>query len=432
MAYTLLLTIDGYCSILRLAIGIFKAYPDLVEVPISNNQQVLQDILRRHIGVDTAQLSQAPVLVAAAGPPEQGPTVRSLTIPVCNPRISGSVDHSASRSSSGPELRSPERQYYRPMTGVTPRALPPPGRRRYHTASLEPISASGAPVNLATDNNDSHENPMATNHSTYSSLREAYERVRLGFSPAYNGDPHLERNRSANVPNDLNCSLFLVNLPPDLTTTRLIAAVQAMGPTGRIYATHINAPEPERQHYGCAAKVIFFERQAAQAFFSLCEQYGFAVDGCAARVMWNRIKTAEQAHSRVTTRVLLIGGRRDFVNPETLTEYFRTKLQFQVDRIIPHTDGMDGENAVIEYRFGSFRCQAEAAKMALMREHQDVRCFFHPDPCDPSHPDWTEADLRRVRNGVGHLSTSLGAVPEDEEEQESGSLYQDYNSFGLR
>ncbi|KAK7748650.1 hypothetical protein SLS53_000671 [Cytospora paraplurivora] len=304
------------------------------------------------------------------------------------------------------------------MTGVTPRVLPPPGLHHYHTTSLPTNGGSGAPCSLVMGNIDRHGDPMVANHSTYSSLGEAYERVRLGFSPAYNGDPHLERNRSANVSNDLNCSLFLVNLPPDLTTTRLIAAVHAMGPTGRIYATHINAPEPDRQHYGCAAKVIFFERQAAQTFFSLCEQYGFVVDGCTARVMWNRIKTAEQAHSRVTTRVLLIGGHRDFINPEALTAYFRTKLQFQVDRIIPHTDGMDGENAVIEYRFGSFRCQAEAAKMALMREHQDVRCFFHPDPCDPSHPDWTEADFRRVRYGVGHLQNPLGAVREDEEEEQ--------------
>lgn len=317
------------------------------------------------------------------------------------------------------------------MTGVAPRALPPPGRQQYPTAILETQGASEAPASLITGNSDRPGGPLAANHSAYSSLREAYERVRLGFSPAYNGDPHLERNRSANVPNDLNCSLFLVNMPPDLTTTRLIAAVHAMGPTGRIYATHINAPEPDRQHYGCAAKVIFFERQAAQAFFSLCEQRGFAVDGCAARVMWNRIKTAEQAHPRVTTRVLLIGGPRDFVNPEALTGYFRTKLQFQVDRIIPHTDGLDGENAVVEYRFGSFRCQAEAAKMALMREHQDVRCFFHPDPCDPGHPDWTEADFRRVRDGVAHPPKSLGTVPEDEEE-ELDSLYHGFTSLGLR
>ncbi|KAH8758324.1 hypothetical protein F5883DRAFT_565931 [Diaporthe sp. PMI_573] len=167
-----------------------------------------------------------------------------------------------------------------------------------------------------------------------------------------------------------------------------------MGPTGRLYATHINAPEPDRKHYGCAAKVIFFELTAAKAFYQACDERGFTVDGFGVRVMWNRIKTAQQEHARSTTRVLLIGGDPSFVNPTTLTEYFCTKLQFQIDCIITHGDGLKGDNtdAVVEYRFGSFRCQAEAAKMALVREHPEVRCFFHCDPCDPDH--WTPSEQR--------------------------------------
>ncbi|KAG6366108.1 hypothetical protein INS49_000284 [Diaporthe citri] len=227
---------------------------------------------------------------------------------------------------------------------------------------------------------------LAAKKSARADEDDAATKVSLGFSPDYHGDPYLLRNQSANIPDHLNCSLFLVNLPSSLTTHRLIAAIHAMGPTGRIYATHINAPEPDRKHYGCAAKVIFFELAAAKAFYKACEERGFNVDGFAVRVMWNRIKTAQQDHARSTTRVLLIGGKPDFVNPVTLTEYFCTKLQFQIDSIITHSDGLRGDrDAVVEYRFGSFRCQAEAAKMALVREHPEVRCFFHCDPCDPQH-----------------------------------------------
>ncbi|KAK2614237.1 hypothetical protein N8I77_001083 [Diaporthe amygdali] len=226
----------------------------------------------------------------------------------------------------------------------------------------------------------------ATNDPASADECDAPSKVALGFSPEYHGDPNLMRNRSANIPDELNCSLFLVNLPPTLTTHRLIAAIHAMGPTGRIYATHINAPEPDRKHYGCAAKVIFFELAAAKAFYRACEDNGFTVDGYNVRVMWNRIKTAQQEHAKSTTRVLLIGGKPQFVNPTTLTEYFCTKLQFQIDCIVTHSDGLKGgTDAVVEYRFGSFRCQAEAAKMALTREHPEVRCFFHCDPCDPGH-----------------------------------------------
>ncbi|KKY38710.1 hypothetical protein UCDDA912_g01240 [Diaporthe ampelina] len=226
----------------------------------------------------------------------------------------------------------------------------------------------------------------ATKNSARADESDAPSKVALGFSPEYHGDPNLPRNKSANIPDELNCSLFLVNLPPTLSTHRLIAAIHAMGPTGRIYATHINAPEPDRKHYGCAAKVIFFELAAAKAFYRACEERGFTVDGFNVRVMWNRIKTGQQDHARSTTRVLLVGGKPDFVNPTTLTEYFCTKLQFQIDCIITHSDGLKGDaDAVVEYRFGSFRCQAEAAKMALVREHPEVRCFFHCDPCDPGH-----------------------------------------------
>lgn len=234
----------------------------------------------------------------------------------------------------------------------------------------------------------------AAKNSVRADESNAPSKVALGFSPEYHGDPNLPRNRSANIPDELNCSLFLVNLPPALTTHRLISAIHGMGPTGRIYATHINAPEPDRKHYGCAAKVIFFELIAAKAFYRACEERGFTVDGFGVRVMWNRIKTAQQEHARSTTRVLLIGGDPSFVNQTTLTEYFCTKLQFQIDCIITHSDGLKGDNtdAVVEYRFGSFRCQAEAAKMALVREHPEIRCFFHCDPCDPEH--WAPFEQR--------------------------------------
>ncbi|ROW04575.1 hypothetical protein VMCG_04967 [Cytospora schulzeri] len=350
---------------------------------------------------------------------------RNYTAPLRVPRIPGSVHPNASRSPSGPEQRSPERPFYRPMSGVSPPAQAPPGRLQQPPSNVATHGPPGGLYTPVSGNSNLRGDFVSTNDATYNHITRALERMSLGFSPAYNGDPRLERNRSADVPNELNCSLFLVNLPPDLTTHRLITAIHAMGPTGRIYATHINGPEPDRQHPGCAAKVIFFERKAAHGFFALCEDRGFVVDGFSARVMWNRIKTAQQAHSRTTTRVLLIGGDRQFVNPNALTEYFRTKLQFQIDCIIPHGDGLDGRNAVVEYRFGSFRCQAEAAKMALVREHQDVKCFFHPDPCDPSHPDWAQGGFRwpGTRLPRPHPAAGLQPVPEDQETWETDSFH---------
>lgn len=81
-----------------------------------------------------------------------------------------------------------------------------------------------------------------------------------GFSPNYRGDPDLARNRSAAIPAEQNCSLFVVGLAPDVTTHELLSGIRGVG---RVYATHINPPDPVRGHFGSAAKVVFFERAGA-------------------------------------------------------------------------------------------------------------------------------------------------------------------------
>lgn len=221
-------------------------------------------------------------------------------------------------------------------------------------------------------------------------------KVAMGFSPLYHGDPYLRANMSANIPDELNCSLFIVNLPSNLTVHRLIIAIHGLGPLGRIFAIHINAPEPSRGHHGCAAKVVFFKRSVAHAFMDICQQRGFYVDGHQARVMWNRIRTAENpslANSDVT-RVLLIGGPSSFVNPASLTEYFRKRFDFQIDEVKTPINGAPGlaGQSVVEYRFGSYRCQAQAAKMALAREHPQIKCYHRPDPLDLERYDPFEYD----------------------------------------
>lgn len=236
------------------------------------------------------------------------------------------------------------------------------------------------------------------------------ERVAMGYSPRYQGNIYLEANRCADIPDELNTSLFLIHLPATTTTHDVLAAMHAFGPTGRVFALHINAPEPGRGNPGCAAKVVFFTRAAAHVFFDRCQRVGFYVGGRRAHVTWNRIKTAERPDlvASDASRVLLIAGPRDFVNPRTLTAFFRTKLEFQIDEVLVFHDhdqkkgrwggllpsppqqqvglglGLGGsDDAIVEYRFGSFRCQAQAAQMAISRMLPHVRCFFGEDPLAP-------------------------------------------------
>ena len=200
----------------------------------------------------------------------------------------------------------------------------------------------------------------------------------MGFSERYEGNRFLQSNMSANIPADKNCSLFVTGLPPDVTTSQLLAPISGMG---RIFATHINPPEPAKGHPLSAAKIVFFERDAAHRFWRWANTHGFTVGGLRAHVIFNRIRSAESAEARNCSRVLMISGPPQYVNPHFLALFFKTKFVFQVDTVIQHGPDKDGE-VTIEYRFGSYRCQAQAAKMALGREFGDIiTTYWGPDPC---------------------------------------------------
>lgn len=210
------------------------------------------------------------------------------------------------------------------------------------------------------------------------------EKVMLGFSPNYRGNIHIDKNKSANIPEDENCSLWLTGLPPNVTYNQLLSTIRNIG---RVYQTHINLPEPEKGHYTSACKVVFFDRPSAQRFWDRYGVGGFCVRGFpdVGRVAWNRVRSAaiEGPNARKLSRVLLISGPPQLVNPYFLTQYFQSKLEFNIDVIINHQSD-DEHRALVEYRFASFRCQAESAKMAISRElwAHTVQVWFWNDPCD--------------------------------------------------
>lgn len=237
--------------------------------------------------------------------------------------------------------------------------------------------------------------PFDPSQSLFGPGNDAYQKMLAGFSPNYRGNINLARNRSADIPADQNCALFILGLPPHVTVTELLGTVRN---AGRVYATHVNAPEPTKGHTTCAAKIIFFERRAAERFYDAHAASGLRIPGhpdFCARVVWNRIRTAASAAPRHHSRVLIIAGPAHVANPLALTAYFHSKFEFDVDEVVDR--GGAASRRLVEYRFGSFRCQAEAAKIAIGRELADlgVQVWFGRDPCDvPSEPD-RAAPLRR-------------------------------------
>ncbi len=62
------------------------------------------------------------------------------------------------------------------------------------------------------------------------SQAQAYLNMLNGFSPNYRGNINLPRNRSANIPAEKNCSLFLLGPNPAITTHQLPRGHSERGP----------------------------------------------------------------------------------------------------------------------------------------------------------------------------------------------------------
>jgi hypothetical protein len=212
-------------------------------------------------------------------------------------------------------------------------------------------------------------------------LADPSERVKKGFSSKYKGNIYLDENMSANIPADQNCALFIIGLPPLVTHHQILSAIRGIG---RVYQCYVNPPEPEKGNLAAACKLIFFDRASAARFYDRYHVVGFRVchdPQYEGRVVWNRIQTGAQEHSAGKSRVLWITGPPHIVNGPNLTRYFSARIKYDVDEVIHH--GGNLESAVVEYRFGSYRCQAQMAKMAMNTEltRFGVRVWFGDDPC---------------------------------------------------
>ncbi|KAG6009293.1 hypothetical protein E4U21_002897 [Claviceps maximensis] len=201
----------------------------------------------------------------------------------------------------------------------------------------------------------------------------------LKFSPRYHG-MHTENNASMeHLAPEQNCALWLTNLPPDIRERELLACVRNIG---RVYATFINGPDGQA-HATSAAKLVFFTPEAARKLLVYCTLVKpMVIRGHRVKIALNRIKYAKNSMDNGESRVLIITGHRKFVNEASLTLFFQSRFQFQIDEaatLITHK-----ERAVVEYKFGSYRCQAQMGMKALLLDKPAglEMVEYGADPCE--------------------------------------------------
>ncbi|KAI1372300.1 hypothetical protein F4677DRAFT_449618 [Hypoxylon crocopeplum] len=195
----------------------------------------------------------------------------------------------------------------------------------------------------------------------------------------YRGDPSLPANRGSAVPEEKNTSLWITGLPGSTSYQILLTAIRK---TGRVRSTVINGPD--ESHATAAASVSFFRRKDAEALYNAAEQCQFMVNDSFPKVQWNRNRVEEDTEYTYQSRVILIAGDPEIVKPGYLNWFFSTKFIFNLDCVINHgtIEGFGGPIARLEYRFGSFRSQAEFARMALSMELRGfLLAEYGEDPC---------------------------------------------------
>ncbi|KXJ93724.1 hypothetical protein Micbo1qcDRAFT_201687 [Microdochium bolleyi] len=202
---------------------------------------------------------------------------------------------------------------------------------------------------------DEQESPSSltkNNGTTNEVEQKKYEALRrnqlevTGMSANYKGDPWLSGNRSAEISDDDNTALWITNLPPDIDYPTLLGAIRDCG---KIYACVINYPV-EGKHNTAACKLVFFDTIGAKRLLGQSRAGVFRVPNSdrseyyKPRVGHNRIKSrAREANALADvkngsvqpnqSRCLSITGPPALVNEQYLTRFFKSKFEFQLEKV---------------------------------------------------------------------------------------------------
>ncbi|KAK4149774.1 hypothetical protein C8A00DRAFT_18590 [Chaetomidium leptoderma] len=201
-----------------------------------------------------------------------------------------------------------------------------------------------------------------------------------GVSPNYRGDVVNPRNLAADIPPELNCSLFVTNLPGATTVKILLQVLASHGPFDRIYACHVTEPDPAQGFTTASAKITTFSRPGAERLYSFIAQNRLVMNNLVSRVIWNRNMVGPQPLPQHYTRVLCLRGPKTVVDGHVLFRFLqRCNITFHTQDVFV-TQETENERAMV-WQFGSYRAQAEAARAALQARWPAMAVQFGPDPC---------------------------------------------------
>lgn len=223
--------------------------------------------------------------------------------------------------------------------------------------------------------------PVGTQPSTNPPLNQTPQAAEPEFSPNYLGSIANPANRAADIPPQLNCSLFITNLPGATTVKTLLQTISTHGLFDRIYACHVTEPDPSQGFTTASAKITTFTRSGAERLHRFIANGRLVLGDHRAQVVWNRNMVRPQALPQDYTRVLCIAGPKAVVDGHALYEFFRQQCNIRFHTQDVFVAGESADERAMVWQFGSYRAQAETARVALRARWPALVVQFGEDPC---------------------------------------------------
>ncbi|KAK0636007.1 hypothetical protein B0T17DRAFT_517862 [Bombardia bombarda] len=247
----------------------------------------------------------------------------------------------------------------------------------------------------------------------------AEEKLERGFSARYQGDINNARNQSANIPPTQSCSLFLTNLPAGTTEKVLLDALSLQGKFGRVMQTHVTPAGEDDRFPTAAAKLIMAARAEAERVYELVSAGLFAIQGAVIKAVWNRVLAAPEDGPEYFSRTLVIQGPHEVAGVHRLDGFLRGMVKYDTQDVYVLRERKDERTIV--WVFGSFRAQAQVARMAIKRRWPGLNVKFGPDPLDVGACAFGKYLLQV--NGTGERPPVVAAAPVGGDHGRGGQQY---------
>lgn len=215
-------------------------------------------------------------------------------------------------------------------------------------------------------------------------LIQRAQQIGVRLNANYKGDITEDLITNSLAAKDDNCALHIINIPAGATLSELLSVISE----GKIFSSSMIAPIPG-QWKGCAAKVVFTTRAAAQEFKDRGKKVGIWIRGERVNVFWNRNITRPQLYSdKHQSRVIQIRGPQDQLSVAQIHAFFAEKIKFE---LLDQKEWLVlGGMKVVELTFPSIFGQSRAAVAQFMKTvkgtpFEDIFLIqYGKDPCDPA------------------------------------------------